>query len=190
MPVQLFGCSVDRSPGHHKLPQTCILGVRPASADRSTWRLRGLWGAWRSAPNPGPFSLTRRTTVEGLRRSRRAASTIEMPAVASSRSFCTSAAVKLTVPNGLAIGGVNSAQPCGARPRTAWRRFSAADLSPVAAALLPSRAAVSPKADSHGGGFVFGLWSRRSESNRRPAVYKTAALPLSYAGRHVILNTN
>ena len=25
-------------------------------------------------------------------------------------------------------------------------------------------------------------WSQRSESNRRPAVYETAALPLSYAG--------
>src|SRR6184192_1923518 len=25
--------------------------------------------------------------------------------------------------------------------------------------------------------FVFGIWSRRPDSNRRPAVYKTAALP-------------
>ena len=25
-------------------------------------------------------------------------------------------------------------------------------------------------------------WSQRSDSNRRPAVYETAALPLSYAG--------
>src|SRR3990167_380433 len=30
-----------------------------------------------------------------------------------------------------------------------------------------------------------GRWSRRSVSNRRPAVYKTAALPLSYAGMGV-----
>ena len=30
-----------------------------------------------------------------------------------------------------------------------------------------------------------GSKSQRSGSNRRPAVYKTAALPLSYAGTHV-----
>ena len=28
------------------------------------------------------------------------------------------------------------------------------------------------------------LWSRWSDSNRRPAVYKTAALPLSYVGNN------
>lgn len=27
------------------------------------------------------------------------------------------------------------------------------------------------------------IWSRRQDSNPRPAVYKTAALPLSYAGK-------
>ena len=30
--------------------------------------------------------------------------------------------------------------------------------------------------------FSFKKWSQRMESNHRPAVYETAALPLSYAG--------
>lgn len=32
-------------------------------------------------------------------------------------------------------------------------------------------------------------WSRRQDSNPRPAVYKTAALPLSYAGLQVRKDT-
>ena len=35
--------------------------------------------------------------------------------------------------------------------------------------------------DGKGGLFV-SKWSQRSDSNRGPAVYETAALPLSYAG--------
>lgn len=35
--------------------------------------------------------------------------------------------------------------------------------------------------------FVFRIWSRRPDSNRRPAVYKTAALPLSYVGVGAII---
>ncbi|SVC34496.1 uncharacterized protein METZ01_LOCUS287350, partial [marine metagenome] len=34
--------------------------------------------------------------------------------------------------------------------------------------------------------FVNYPWSRRSGLNRRPAVYKTAALPLSYGGLEIV----
>ena len=32
-------------------------------------------------------------------------------------------------------------------------------------------------------------WSRRSDLNRRPSVYETLALPLSYAGYHILYLT-
>jgi hypothetical protein len=33
-------------------------------------------------------------------------------------------------------------------------------------------------------------WSRRPDSNRGPTVYKTVALPLSYAGRYILFAKN
>src|SRR2546427_1349262 len=39
----------------------------------------------------------------------------------------------------------------------------------------------------NGPGFRYKNWSQRSDSNRRPAVYETAALPLSYVGPRFIL---
>ena len=38
--------------------------------------------------------------------------------------------------------------------------------------------------------FVNTEWSRRPDSNRGPTVYKTVALPLSYAGRYILFAKN